>query len=197
MGLKYRGPEATTPLSFTDSSENGFFLRSPHLAIPPTDVVKSQASLVPRTRHPVRMIIVGYYPLWAESRISSWHEVVRPSSTCLEVGIKKLMPTIESSPKAVLDPAALSTAPVFEGSPQLQQICDRVYKSWQVRRGFCDPAHRKIDLYMDCKALNGGMTGQKTVLWRCDDEDVISATSEDGWDLNAETRNLLEAEKPM
>lgn len=187
--LEHRGRETTTPLSFTDSSEDGFVLRSPPLAVPLADVVQSQA-LVPQTRHPVRMIVfeIRYYRLFAMNPKCRRRQVVRQSKTRLEVGIKKPVPSTESRLRAVREPDTRPAARVVQDSPQLQQVCDRIYDSWQLRRSFCDPAHMRIDLYMDHKALADGMVGQKTVIWRCDDDDDVAGANVlgDAWDLRGE-----------
>ncbi len=207
--LDHRGPEAIAPISFTDSSEDGFVLRSPPLGISSTDGVQSQLSLVPRTRHPVRMIIfeIRYSRLFAINPKCRRRQVVCQSSTRLEVGIKKPESSTDPSRKAVLDPHTLSTASTSEDSRQFPQYRDhiyerwhykrdRVYQAWHFKRSFCDPAHAKIDLYMDHKVLKDGMIGQKTVLWRYDDDEVASAKLDDGWDLSEEALGRLsEAEK--
>lgn len=178
--LEHQGPEATTSQSFTDSSEDGFILRSQPLGIPPTNVVPLQASLVSRTRHPVRMIIfeIRYY------RLSSMSLVLpQPNSTWLEVCIKKPKLPTESTTRVNLEPAIRPIAQVFEGSSQSQHICDRVYKLWHQKRSLCDPAHTKIGLYMDRSALEKGMMGQKTIVWRLNDDDVAGAFLDDGWGM--------------
>ncbi|CAD6587650.1 MAG: hypothetical protein ASARMPREDX12_002957 [Alectoria sarmentosa] len=191
---KHRRPEATTPLSFTDSSEDGFVLRSPPIGIPHTDVVPFQALLVPRAPRPVRMIVfeIRYYRLFHTKPESRRPQVVRPSSTCLEVGIKKPLPPTESPARAILEPATPPIAQVLKGSPQLRRICDRVYRLWDLKRSFCDPAHTKIDLYMDHQALADNMLGQKTVVWRFDDDVVAEAkVLDDGWGRSEETGRHL------
>ena len=206
--LDHRGPEAIAPISFTDSSEDGFVLRSPPLGMSYIDGVQSQLSLVPRTRHPVRMIIfeIRYSRVFAIDPKCRRRQVVRQSSTRLEFGIKKPVSSTDSSREAVLDPDTLSTSSTSEDS-QFQQYRDhvyegwhlkrdRVYKAWHFKRSFCDPAHAKIDLYMDHKVLKDGMIGQKTILWRYDDDEVTSAKLDDGWDLSEEALGRLsEADK--
>ena len=91
---------------------------------------------------------------------------------------------------AVLKP----TARVLEGSPRVQQICGDFYRSWHIKRSFCDPTHTKIDLYLNHSALADGMMGQKTVVWRCDSDYVAGAEYlDDGWDLGGKTRERLSA----
>ena len=92
-----------------------------------------------------------------------------------------------------MEPAVWLTARYIESSPRLQQICDRVYRSWQSKRSFCDPAHIKIDLDMNHKALAENMIGQKTVIWRYDDDGNYL---DDRWDISRETLKFLsETEK--
>lgn len=195
---EHRGPEATTPLSFIDSRENGFVLRSPPLGTFPTKSVQLQASLVPRTRNPVRMILfeIRFYRLFAMNPKCRRRQILRQSRTRLEIGIKKPMPPTESPLRAVPEPAARPAAQILQGRPQLQQVCGSIYESWRLKRSFCDPAHAKIDLYMDHKVLADGMVGQKTVFWRCDDDDVTGTNFlDDGWDLSRECLpHLSEAE---
>lgn len=196
---QHRGPEATTPRSFADSSEDGFVLRSVPLGIHPTDNLQFQASLIPLTQHPVRMIIfeIRYYRLFACDPVRRRRDIVRYSSTCLELGIKKPMPSSESPPRAVLEPATRPTAQVVEGNPRLQRTSDRVYHAWDLKRNLCSRGNAKVDLYMSQMALADGMVGQKTVVWRTDDDDLAGAKFlDDGWDLSGQPwSRLSETEK--
>ncbi len=193
---KHRRP-STGPLSFTDSDEDGFILRGTPLGIPPTDALQFNTSLAPRTQHPARMIIfeIRYHRIFAINRkcCPRPRQIVRQSTTRLEIGIKKSKPSAEPPQMAIPKPVPQLTPQVPNES---LGICDRVYELWLFKRSFCDPANAKIDLYLGFDALADNMMGQKTVFWRYDDDDCADADFlDDGWDLSALTRAHPEPDK--
>ena len=181
---KYHSP------SFRVAPEDGPILSSPPLGLPPTNVLQSAALLVPPTRHPVRMVIFEIRYSHKFELDPKWHRprIVRQTSTRLEIDSKRSTQPTESSLSIVLEPDAWLEVHVSESSLWLQQVCDHVYESWQAKRSLYDQAYTKIDLYMDLSVLADNMTGQKTVVWKCDDSENYL---DDGWDLSSETMGFL------
>ena len=193
--LEHRDSQATHSPSLTVAGEDGLILSLPPLGLPPTDALHSPTLLVPRTRHPVRMIIfeIRYYRLFAINPKCRRPQIVCQSSAGLEIGIKRPFHITSYSTRLILEPEAWLRDHVFESSLRLRRICDRVYTSWQSKRSSYDHAHTKIDLYMSHKELADGIIGQKTVVWNCDDSEN---DLDDGWNLSSATLQLLsEADK--
>lgn len=160
--------------SFRVAPEDGPILSSLPLGFPPTNVLQSAALLVPSSRHPVRMVIfeIRYRRDFVLNPKVRRPQVVRQTSTRLEVDIERPTRPTESAPRSVLEPDAWLKDHVSESSMWLQQICDHVYTTWQSKRNRYDQTRTKIDLYMDHNALADDMAGQKTVVWRWDDSET-------------------------
>lgn len=193
--LEHRDSQASHLPSLIAAGEEPFILRSPLLGFPPTNVLQSPTLLVPRTRHPVRMIIfeIRYYRLFAINPKCRRPQIVRTSSARLEIGIKKPTHTTANSARFNLEPEAWLKDHVCGSSLRLRRICDLVYTSWQSKRTSYDQVHTKIDLYMDHKELADGMIGQKAVIWKSDDSGNYL---DDGWNLSSPTlQHISEADK--